>query len=79
MKTVKIEHAPGHTNGHVFYHFSKNKLAFVGDIVFPMGCGRIFEGSTKEMYESVVKIKHLVMILQYTQDMNTQFQIVNFV
>jgi len=58
-ETVKIEHAPGHTNGHVFYHFQKNKLAFVGDIVFPMGCGRIFEGSTKEMYESVVKIKNL--------------------
>ena len=58
-ESIKIEHAPGHTSGHVFYHFQKNKLAFVGDIVFPMGCGRIFEGSAKEMYESVVKIKSL--------------------
>ena len=58
-ETVKIEHAPGHTAGHVFYHFQRNKLAFVGDIVFPMGCGRIFEGSAKEMYESVIKIKNL--------------------
>ena len=58
-ETVKIEHAPGHTAGHVFYHFQRNKLVFVGDIVFPMGCGRIFEGSAKEMYESVIKIKNL--------------------
>ena len=58
-EAVRIEHAPGHTAGHVFYHFQKNKLAFVGDIVFPMGCGRIFEGSAKQMYESVVKIKNL--------------------
>ena len=65
-ETVKIEHAPGHTAGHVFYHFQRNKLAFVGDIVFPMGCGRIFEGSAKEMYESVIKIKNLSKLFKNT-------------
>ena len=33
---------PGHTLGHVSFHFEEAKLAFVGDVLFSLGCGRIF-------------------------------------
>ena len=63
----------------IFYHFQKNKLVFVGDIVFPMGCGRIFEGSTKEMYESVVKIRDLSNDTTIYSGHEYTIQIANFV
>jgi hydroxyacylglutathione hydrolase len=56
---IQLNFAPGHTSGHIFYFFKKNKLAFVGDVVFSMGCGRIFEGTAEQMYNSVMKIKSL--------------------
>ena len=56
---IELNFAPGHTSGHIFYFFKKNKLAFVGDVVFSLGCGRIFEGTSKQMYDSVMKIKSL--------------------
>jgi len=56
---IQLNFSPGHTSGHVFYYFKKNKLAFVGDVVFTLGCGRIFEGTAKDMYRSVMKIKSL--------------------
>ena len=56
---IELNFSPGHTSGHVFFYFKKNKLAFVGDVVFTLGCGRIFEGTAKDMYQSVMKIKSL--------------------
>ena len=56
---IELNFAPGHTSGHIFYYFKKNKLAFVGDVVFALGCGRIFEGTSDQMYNSVMKIKSL--------------------
>ena len=56
---IQLNFSPGHTSGHVFFYFKKNKLAFVGDVVFTLGCGRIFEGTAKDMYQSVKKIKSL--------------------
>ena len=56
---IEINFAPGHTSGHVFYFFKKNKFAFVGDIVFSLGCGRIFEGDSSQMFNSVMQIKSL--------------------
>ncbi|MEK9560735.1 MAG: hydroxyacylglutathione hydrolase [Pelagibacteraceae bacterium] len=56
---IELNFAPGHTSGHIFYFFKKNKLAFVGDVVFSLGCGRIFEGTPEQMYKSVMKIKSL--------------------
>ncbi len=58
-ETIQLNTAPGHTSGHVFYFFNKNKYAFVGDVVFSLGCGRIFEGTAKQMFDSVQKIKNL--------------------
>jgi len=56
---VKILHIPGHTLGHICFFFEKNKLAFTGDTLFSLGCGRIFEGSHKQMLVSLNKIKKL--------------------
>ena len=56
---IQLNFSPGHTSGHVFFYFKKNKLAFVGDVVFSLGCGRIFEGTAKDMYQSILKIKSL--------------------
>ena len=50
---------PGHTKGHIAFFFSKEKVAFTGDTLFSLGCGRIFEGTHKEMLKSLNKIKNL--------------------
>ena len=56
---LKIIHIPGHTIGHVCFYFFKEKLAFTGDTLFSLGCGRIFEGTYKQMYNSLNKLKKL--------------------
>jgi len=55
----KIIHVPGHTAGHICFHFFQEKIVFTGDTLFSLGCGRIFEGTHKEMFESLNKIKSL--------------------
>ena len=57
--TVKILHIPGHTLGHICFFFEKEKIAFTGDTLFSLGCGRIFEGDHKQMLTSLNKIKKL--------------------
>ena len=56
---VKILHIPGHTLGHICFFFEKEKVAFTGDTLFSLGCGRIFEGDHKQMLKSLNKIKKL--------------------
>ena len=56
---AKIYHIPGHTSGHIAFHFFKEKKIFTGDTLFSLGCGRIFEGTYKEMFNSLKKIKTL--------------------
>jgi hydroxyacylglutathione hydrolase len=56
---IETHHAPGHTSGHVFYYLRNEKIAFVGDIVFSLGCGRVFEGTMEQMYHSINKVKNL--------------------
>ncbi len=57
--TIKILHIPGHTSGHICFFFEKEKIAFTGDTLFSLGCGRIFEGDHKQMLASLNKIKKL--------------------
>ena len=56
---VKIYHIPGHTSGHIAFHFFKEKKIFTGDTLFSLGCGRIFEGTHEQMFNSLKKIKTL--------------------
>ena len=58
---AQIIHIPGHTSGHICFHFFNEKLAFTGDTLFSLGCGRIFEGTYEEMFKSLNKIKSLPM------------------
>jgi len=50
---------PGHTKGHIAFFFSEKNAVFTGDTLFSLGCGRIFEGSHEEMFNSIMKIKNL--------------------
>ena len=56
---AKIYHIPGHTSGHIAFHFFKEKIIFTGDTLFSLGCGRIFEGTYDQMFNSLKKIKAL--------------------
>lgn len=51
-----VQDTPGHTRGHIVYHFPDDGVAFVGDTLFAMGCGRLFEGSPEQMWGSLRKI-----------------------
>ncbi len=57
--SVKILHIPGHTLGHICFFFENEKIAFTGDTLFSLGCGKIFEGDHKQMLTSLNKIKKL--------------------
>lgn len=50
---------PGHTLGHTAIIFEDERIAFVGDTLFAMGCGRLFEGTPQQMYESLRRIAEL--------------------
>ena len=56
---AKIIHIPGHTTGHISFHFFKEKLIFTGDTLFSLGCGKIFEGTYQDMFDSLNQIKKL--------------------
>lgn len=56
---IKVIELPGHTLGHLGYFFKKEMWLFSGDVVFGLGCGRLFEGSFEQMYETLQKIKTL--------------------
>ena len=57
----QIIEIPGHTLDHIAY-YSKNNgnpILFCGDTLFSAGCGRVFEGTFEQMYESLLKLKNL--------------------
>ncbi len=55
-ETIQIYETPGHTLGHISYYFPENKIAFVGDTIFALGCGRVFEGTLPMMWDSIKKL-----------------------
>jgi hydroxyacylglutathione hydrolase len=55
----RVLETPGHTAGHISYWFKTDKLAFVGDTLFSVGCGRLLEGSPETMWRSLLKIRNL--------------------
>jgi len=50
---------PGHTLDQIAFWFEKDKIVFTGDTLFSIGCGRIFEGNPKMMWESLCKLREL--------------------
>jgi hydroxyacylglutathione hydrolase len=56
---AKVISTPGHTSGHIVYHFSEDCALFCGDTLFVMGCGRLFEGTPEQMWNSLQKLKAL--------------------
>ncbi|HZU51178.1 MAG TPA: hydroxyacylglutathione hydrolase [Sphingomicrobium sp.] len=50
---------PGHTLGHIALIFNQQKMAFVGDTLFAMGCGRLFEGTPEQMHHSLQRLSAL--------------------
>ncbi len=55
----KVIHVPGHTSGHICFYFFNEKIVFTGDTLFSLGCGRVFEGSHNDMFNSLSKLKSL--------------------
>ena len=50
---------PAHTAGHIAFHFPNEGIAFVGDTLFAMGCGRLFEGTAAQMFDNMRKLEAL--------------------
>ena len=50
---------PGHTKGHIAFYFNDEKIVFTGDTLFSLGCGRVFEGTYEQMFDSLNKLKSL--------------------
>jgi hydroxyacylglutathione hydrolase len=75
---ISIIATPGHTLRHIVYYFPDDDLLFCGDTLFVMGCGRLFEGTAEQMWQSLQKLKELPPATQlyctheYTQT-NGQF------
>ena len=59
INRFQIIDTPGHTLDHIILHDLENNLLFCGDTLFRLGCGRVFEGSLKQMHNSLNKINNL--------------------
>ena len=57
--TAQVIDVSGHTNGHVAFHIVEEGIAFVGDAVFALGCGRMFEGEPKQFWNSLDRIRRM--------------------
>jgi hydroxyacylglutathione hydrolase len=56
---ARVIEVPAHTAGHVAYHLPEQQTVFVGDTMFAMGCGRLFEGSAEQMYFNLQRLAAL--------------------
>jgi hydroxyacylglutathione hydrolase len=57
--SASVIETPGHTLDHITYWFHADKLAFVGDTLFSIGCGRVIEGTPAQMWDSLKKLRDL--------------------
>jgi hydroxyacylglutathione hydrolase len=57
--TADVLDVPAHTAGHIAYHIAGEALAFVGDTLFAMGCGRLFEGTAEQMFGNMRRLAAL--------------------
>ncbi len=57
--TAQVLDVPAHTAGHIAFHFSEDEVIFVGDTLFAMGCGRLFEGTPAQMFDNMQRLAAL--------------------
>ena len=57
--SARVIDVPAHTAGHIAFHFGHEQVAFVGDTLFAMGCGRLFEGTAAQMFDNMAKLAAL--------------------
>ncbi|HEU4969964.1 hydroxyacylglutathione hydrolase, partial [Sphingomonas sp.] len=56
---AEVLEVPAHTAGHIAYHFASEHVVFVGDTLFAMGCGRLFEGTPQQMFANMQRLAAL--------------------
>jgi hydroxyacylglutathione hydrolase len=56
---AQVLEVPAHTAGHIAYHFAEEEVLFIGDTLFAMGCGRLFEGSAAQMHANMTRLAAL--------------------
>ena len=56
---AEVIEVPAHTAGHIAYHLADQEVIFVGDTLFAMGCGRLFEGSAEQMHANLQRLAQL--------------------
>jgi hydroxyacylglutathione hydrolase len=56
---ANVFEVPAHTAGHIAYHFPSEEVIFVGDTLFAMGCGRLFEGTAEQMHANLQRLARL--------------------
>lgn len=57
--SARVISIPGHTSGHIAFHFEGDGLLFCGDTLFSLGCGRMFEGTPEQMWSSLCRLRAL--------------------
>lgn len=68
-----VMEVPAHTSGHIAFHFPDEGVVFVGDTLFAMGCGRLFEGTADQMFANMARLAalppetHVYCAHEYTQ------------
>jgi hydroxyacylglutathione hydrolase len=73
VATAKVIDVPAHTAGHIAFHFADEGVVFVGDTLFAMGCGRLFEGTAAQMFANMQTLAalpdetHVYCAHEYTQ------------
>ena len=56
---AEVLEVPAHTAGHIAYHFASEHVLFIGDTLFAMGCGRLFEGTADQMFANMQRLSAL--------------------
>jgi hydroxyacylglutathione hydrolase len=59
QNVVQVLTTPGHTDGHIAYYCADSESLFCGDTLFVMGCGRLFEGTAAQLWQSLQKLAAL--------------------
>jgi hydroxyacylglutathione hydrolase len=57
--SAQVIDVPAHTAGHIAFHFAREGIIFVGDTLFALGCGRLFEGTAAQMFANMQRLASL--------------------